>query len=155
LQTAETLTALATIRGRLGRLPEAQELYEQALLVYRRLCGPDDPRTLLLQNQLAGTYLQQENYAQASVVFSEVLAGLRRQPDSDPANQVRVMVNLGAALAKQGEVGDAIRVYEELLALLPKTSAVEGFDASAIARLLEELRQGRTDMINLQPGGKP
>jgi tetratricopeptide (TPR) repeat protein len=110
---------------------------------------------LLLQNQLAGTYLQQENYAQASVVFSEVLAGLRRQPDSDPANQVRVMVNLGAALAKQGEVGDAIRVYEELLALLPKTSAVEGFDASAIARLLEELRQGRTDMINLQPGGKP
>jgi tetratricopeptide (TPR) repeat protein len=65
------------------------------------------------------------------------------------------MINLGAALAKQGEIDDAIRVYEELLALLPNTPAVEGFDASAIARLLEELRQGRTDMINLQLGGTP
>jgi hypothetical protein len=64
------------------------------------------------------------------------------------------MINLGAALAKQGKTADAIRVYEEVLARLPQTPGIDGIDASAVAKLLDSLRQGRTDMIDLQPGGK-
>ena len=108
---------------------------------------------MTVQHRLAGLHLLQGNYAQASEGFADALKLLRRQQDHDTTDVLRMMINLGAALAKQGKLDEASAVFEEVVEIQKRLLGPDHPTTLTFTKLLDGLRQGQTEMIQLQPGG--
>jgi protein O-GlcNAc transferase len=99
---AEAL-AMAWNYHRAGALPQAEQLYRQALQL-----RPDSAEA---HTGLANVLLEQGRFDEALARYREVL---RLRPDSPDAH-----FNLGLALKRQGQLDDAVASYREALRLRP------------------------------------
>jgi tetratricopeptide (TPR) repeat protein len=56
LETAKSLNNLAELYQVMGDYAKAEPLFQQALEIYKKVLGPDDPDTATIVNNLAGLY---------------------------------------------------------------------------------------------------
>ena len=130
----DTLTArnnLAGAYGDVGCFGEAIELFEQVLAEQERVLGPDHPDTLITRNNLAGAYHSAGRFGEAIELYEQVLAEYERvlgddHPDTfelfeqvlgdDHPDTLTVRDNLAGAYDSVGRFGEAIELYEQVLA---------------------------------------
>ncbi len=125
---------------RVRRNPEkAGGIYDQALQMVGH--NPADPVYLFLQNERALCYLESGNVAKAIPILMQT----HREAKALPFEQQRRVTNnnLGAALAKAGQLDEAIAFYKEKLRIFKHDLRLQGSVYSQIASV--QMRAGQTD----------
>lgn len=125
---------------RVRRDPEkAGQLYDQALQMVGH--NPADPVYLFLQNERALTHLESGNVAKAIPILMQT----HREAKALPFEQQRRVTNnnLGAALARAGQLDEAIAFYKEKLRLFNHDLRLQGSVHSQLASV--QTRAGLTD----------
>ena len=119
-----------------GRLPEAEALYREMLVVRRAKLGPKDPDTLAALGNLALNLRLQGKLAEADPLCRESLAASREVLDT--------MIdagNFGKLLLEQGMLGEAEPLLVEAVTWWRKQHGNGGFCNGPLVELLRE--QGR------------
>jgi tetratricopeptide (TPR) repeat protein len=125
---------------RVRRNPEeAGKLYDQAL--NQITLDPTDPTYLFLQNERALAYLEAGNVAKAIPILMQT----HREAKALPFEKQRRVTNnnLGAALARAGQLTEAIAFYKEKLRLFQHDLRLQGSISSQLASV--QVRAGLID----------
>ncbi len=107
----------AELERQRGNNAEAERLYVESLARARAGLGPDHPRTLMIENNLAATWCDMGRDAEAKVELERVLEALHKV--YGPRNQISAMTleNLATAKKHLGDVDGAVSDYDEALAI--------------------------------------
>jgi serine/threonine protein kinase len=125
--TLWTMSYLAGIFEREGRLREAQKLLDEALQVERRILSPDDSDLLYAEGVQAGVYLDEGRYGEAETLFSELLKVRRPLGEDDPAT-LKYRNDLAGIYIMQGKYAKAERVFSDLGKAMVRVHGEEYFD---------------------------
>jgi tetratricopeptide (TPR) repeat protein len=142
----------ANLRAR-GKYAQAEPLYQQALDIYRKVLGEEHPSTAQTYNNLAANLNARGMYAEAESFWTLgsdrfVLARLRLAGTgldrATVTSEDSPLPSLAAVLARNGELADAWRRFEESLARgtwddlsarLRRPAAEQARQAAIVARL--------------------
>ena len=111
--TLDALTDLATTVERLGRLKEAEKLFEDLSDRHKIAFGADDASTLTCMHNLALCFANQGRLAEAEALYRKVLK--RSEPQKYSPDTIKTRLNLAVALDHQGHLEEAAKFYEEVL----------------------------------------
>jgi tetratricopeptide (TPR) repeat protein len=114
-----SMTNLADLNRRQGKLEDAETRFAEVLELRRRVLGPDHPNTLSVLTSLAAVKFDQRDYADAEGFLRAALAGYERR-NADNWQRYYAQSLLGATLIK----GDRLIEAEHLL-----TSGYQGLVA--------------------------
>jgi eukaryotic-like serine/threonine-protein kinase len=143
------------ILGERGRFDDAREVLEPAMRLARETLSPDHRTTLELAGILAGVYMDTHDYQAAADLHRYILDSRQASADGSPLEAEFTRLNLGAAVWKLGDLGEA-RVLlqdarEQVTALLGAEHPVSAFatvmfanvciDQGAGASILEDLEE--------------
>ncbi len=115
---ANVLGALGRLERRQGNFETAEGLARQAVRIHRQHPGLDPSDHGAAINNLATILFSQGRFAEAEEQFRETLAIYQRQlePGQGRARLAQLMDNLGAAIASQGRLEEAVPLAEQALA---------------------------------------
>ncbi|HEX2477444.1 MAG TPA: serine/threonine-protein kinase [Lacipirellulaceae bacterium] len=116
---ARALNNLAGMRMSMGKLKEAEPLFEELLKVYGRLyAGKDHEHLAWAMNNLAGVRDMLGRAAEAEPLFQQALEMERRRlAGKDDPSLVRAMLNLGGVQLKLDRAAEALEMYEQAMAM--------------------------------------
>lgn len=117
-RVAQALQSMAEVDSRSGRGVEAVAAAERALAILRRQPSPNDYDIATAIGFLANTHVQQDQYAQAEVLFREMLEMRLRTLDAGSAWAITPRNNLAQAIYAQGRILDALPLMQENVDLL-------------------------------------
>ena len=86
-----------------GRYSDAEPLYDQALLITRRVLGADHLDTASSLNNLVGLCYEQGRYAKATPVYMEALEIMERVVGAEHPNTKMMRENYEVLLAEMKE----------------------------------------------------
>ncbi len=109
---------LGSITWRLGDLPAAASLLEQALATEERERGPDDPVVAQVLSHLGAVYVDLERFPEAAKALARAEAILGQQPSPPVGELARNLNSMGALAYKQGDLDEAEARYSRSLELL-------------------------------------
>jgi serine/threonine-protein kinase len=115
-EVAMSLNLYALALKNLGQLDEAVPYMEEALAIYRRELGPDNPLTLTALSNLAGMYKRQGRMEEAERCYREAIAGQRRVLDDDHLVVINEVNDFAVFLRNQGRYAEAERLFRENVA---------------------------------------
>jgi len=105
--TLLSMVQLAFVRGRLGRLEQAESMATHVVEAAERTQGPSSPLTIEAKDALGTILLEQGRAGEAADLFRRLCEiAEREQPDDEYARAV-VSAHLGMALAALGEREEA------------------------------------------------
>jgi serine/threonine protein kinase/tetratricopeptide (TPR) repeat protein len=108
---------LGTSFSYLGNPVAAAGQYQAARVLYARHRGPDDPDTLASMGNLANSYADLGQYADALKLREETLALQKAKLGPDHPDTLMSMHNLAHSYAALGRYTDALKLREDTLAL--------------------------------------
>jgi len=133
--TLLSMVQLAFVRGRLGRLEQAESLATHVVEAAERTQGPFSPLTIEAKDALGTILLEQGRAEQAEDLFRHLCEiAEREQPDDEYALAV-VSAHLGMALAALGEREEAEAL---LVDSIPRLTAGEA-ETNLIVKALVDL----------------
>ena len=95
------------------RLDEAIAAFEDASSRSMAILGPDHPRALANQGNLAVMYEKAGRLVEAIALHERVVRGMEAALGPDHQEAMVTRDNLGAAYREAGRIGDAVAVHEE------------------------------------------
>jgi tetratricopeptide (TPR) repeat protein len=98
-----------------GKLKEAEEMYQRALVGYDKALGPDHTSTLFTVNSLGNIYRNQGKLKEAEEMFQRALAGYEKALGPDHMSTLLVVNNLGNLYRNQGKLKEAEEMYQRAL----------------------------------------
>ncbi|HEY5947528.1 MAG TPA: serine/threonine-protein kinase [Kofleriaceae bacterium] len=115
--TARSLANIGTVLQSLHRLDDAQQAFERALAIWERSYGPKHPMVAMVTNNL-GDLLLERGDATAALGYCRRAAAIGREtlPEGHPVRAYH-LVCVADALLQLGRVGEAIKAYDEALAI--------------------------------------
>jgi tetratricopeptide (TPR) repeat protein len=120
-EIASTMTSLAQVLVRVGRLDEAAKLFAGALAIRKRLHAPADDRLVEALHQYALFLISRGRYAEAESLLRESLEHRRGEQTGDKVELIRTLSLLSVALTAQGKAAEAepfiresLKVYRSL-----------------------------------------
>ncbi len=118
LLRASVLTALGRLERRQGNFEIAEDQARRAVEIYRQHPELTSTRHGAAINNLATILFAQERFAEAEERFRETLDVYRGvlKPGEGRALLAQLMDNLGAAIASQGRLDEAVPLFEQALA---------------------------------------
>ena len=131
-----TLSGLADVLGELGRLNNALPLWEEALLVARRIHKEDHSDVAGILNNLAFVRHALGKTHDALPLFRQALAMRRRLAPDDDLEVATSLNNLAAVLQQLGRPGEALPLYQEAISMFRRVSDE---DSPALASSLDNL----------------
>lgn len=99
----------------LGLYPEARKQLEQALDFYRRVLGPENPKTIYTTNSLGEVAYFQGEYAEAEALSSQALEIERRVLGPEHPGTLSAMNNLGNVYDAEGKYAQAEALESQTL----------------------------------------
>jgi tetratricopeptide (TPR) repeat protein len=99
----------------LGLFPEAEQAYERAIELRRRLLGAENPTTLSTMQDLGELYWLEGNYQKSAEFLAPLLEIQRRVVGSQHPDTLQTMNDLATAYDEQGKYAEAERLYEDLV----------------------------------------
>jgi tetratricopeptide (TPR) repeat protein len=114
-QSAKTMHEQATTLDEQGKYAQAQQLYEKALEISRRLLTDDHPDTAESYNSLAYNLNAQGKYTQAQPLYENALEISRRLLTDDHPHTAIGYNNVAHNLDDQGKYAQARPLYEKAL----------------------------------------
>jgi tetratricopeptide (TPR) repeat protein len=133
---AEILNLIGQAYHRLGNYPAAQQNFERALEIRRRVLGDEHHDTLSSMNNLAVLYQDESKLAKAEALFVKALEVRRRVLGNEARDTIMVMTNLGSVYQFQGRLTEAESLYAEAL---QAGRRVLGEDDSVMLSLMNNL----------------
>jgi serine/threonine protein kinase len=144
---------LAVNLGDQGKRVEARKMLDELVNAYGRLLGQQHPSTITAANNAAMFALELGDNAAAQIQLAKVAKTAEQSLGPGHPTTLQIMINLGAALAKQGKLDEASAVLEEVVEIQKRLLGPDHPTTLTFTKLLDGLRQGQTEMIQLQPGG--
>jgi len=105
-ELAQTLYNIGLLYERLGR-PEADSMFERALLIRKNSVGPNDPNFLDTIQSLADLYARRERYDDAAQLLALVLSIKESLLGNSHVDVAEVLVRLAAVYSAQGLLAQA------------------------------------------------
>ena len=99
----------------LGLYPEARKQQERALELYRRVLGPENPKTLKAMDRLGITVVYQGKYSEALALFSQTLKIERRVLGPQDPETLTAMEGLASTYFYQQNSAQAEALYGQAL----------------------------------------
>ncbi len=165
LLQSQMLTVLGRAHSDLGLYPIAQSLLEEAIVIRRRVLGPDAMETASTERSLAGLLQQTGQAAAAESLARRVETVFARDSINKRDERIRALTVRGNSLQLLGKLPEAEPVYRQALALAreeyPDTSSELAGRMSDLASLLgnmakydeaEELLRQSIDVETLAGG---
>jgi eukaryotic-like serine/threonine-protein kinase len=112
---AYSLHAIALLLETTGRWVEAESLDVEALVLRRRVLGPDHPMTMATLNNLAVVRYRMGRLATAEEAFREALTLWRAKLGPTHAYTLRAMSSLGAVLSEAGKNDEAETLLRDVI----------------------------------------
>jgi serine/threonine-protein kinase len=120
----QVLSMEALIQNRLGRLPEAVELFKETIEVYKELFGDDHPNIWRTKANLANTLMALERWDETLEIQRGFAAWAEARYGASNPTAVNAKLNLASTTVQvhyeDGEVQEGQRLLSELAADLPK-----------------------------------
>src|SRR5262249_15693864 len=138
-----SMTNLADLNRRQGKLKDAETRFAEVLELRRRVLGPDHPNTLSVVTSLAAVKFDQRDYAEAEAFLRPALTGYDRR-NADNWQRYYAQSLLGATLIRRDRLTEA----EPLL-----TSGYQGLMARQTAipvenhGVLDDARQWLAEIV--------
>jgi len=126
-----------------GKLPEAEAVFREALVLTRNRRGIEDPETLYAMRNLAKTLEAEGKRSEAINLHREALASWRKARGNDDPQALYTLGLLAAALEADGKLSEAEAARSEALAFRRKGGE------NLTAQALDELK-GVVRVLNLQ-----
>lgn len=101
-----------------GRLPEAEECFQQAMQILENACGRDSADYATALNNLAGTHRREGRLALAQEEFRKCLAIYRQSGKETTLLGASCLNNLALALIDAGELGHAAEALDRASGIL-------------------------------------
>ncbi|KAG2411912.1 hypothetical protein HFD88_009468 [Aspergillus terreus] len=99
-----------------GKLKEAEDMYQRALVGYEKALGPDHLSTLDTVNNLGNLYADQGKLKEAEEMYQRALAGYEKALGPEYLSILDTVNNLGNLYADQGKLKEAEEMYQRALA---------------------------------------
>ncbi|KAJ5715197.1 uncharacterized protein N7483_012378 [Penicillium malachiteum] len=99
-----------------GKLNEAEEMYQRALVGKEKALGPDHISTLYTVNNLGLLYLDQGKLKTAEKMYQRALTGYEKALGPDHTSTLDTVNNLGILYKEQGKLKEAEEMYQRALA---------------------------------------
>ncbi|KAK5633886.1 hypothetical protein RRF57_009600 [Xylaria bambusicola] len=115
--TLKTLSNLATTVDHQGRLQDAGALYDKALPLFIKVLGFDHFLTIRLRCNIASLRRQQGAFKQAEDMIRGCLDAVTELFGRGNNETIAVLYDLGEVLHEKGELGSAIKTFEEAIDL--------------------------------------
>ncbi|KAJ6004603.1 hypothetical protein N7540_012972 [Penicillium herquei] len=109
------LDGLGNLYSDQGKLKEAEEMYQRALIGYEKALGPDHTSTLTTVNNLGILYSDQGKLKEAEEMYQRALAGKEKALGPDHTSTLTTVNNLGNLYKDQGKLKEAEEVYQRAL----------------------------------------
>ena len=117
----------ASVRHTLGETYEAIGVYEKsvvelekALVIQKRILGPDHPDTLSTMNSLSAVFIRLGKYAEAESILQDTVSRKKQVLGAEHQDTIVSMHNLGVVYYYQGKFKEAEAVARETLAVRTK-----------------------------------
>ena len=111
------LDAHATILWRMGRYPEAEPLFRNALAIGEKTLGPNHPNVAIQLNNLANLLQDQGKYDEAEPLYRRALAIHEKVLGPNHPNVATQLNNLASLFYAQGKYDEAEPLYRRALAI--------------------------------------
>ncbi|KAJ5625973.1 protein kinase subdomain-containing protein [Penicillium lagena] len=98
-----------------GKLKEAEEMYQRALVGYEKAFGPDHTSTLNTVNNLGLLYSDQGKLKEAEEMYQRALVGYEKALGPNYTSTLNTVNNLGNLYSKQGKLKEAEEMYQRAL----------------------------------------
>lgn len=115
IDTWNVSNKIANLYSDQGKLSEAEEMYQQALVGYKKALGLDHPSTLDTVNNLGFLYSNQGKPKEAKEMYQRALAGYEKALGPDHPSTLDTVNNLGL-LYKEVKLQVAEEMYQRTLA---------------------------------------
>lgn len=147
---AATLSRIALHRQVVGRLSDAESLYQRALAVRESTDGPEHPDVASDLDGIAGIRYRQGRYAEAVMPLERAIAIWQKAFGPDDSRVAAAMHRLGQLHYRQGNHAEAESLYRRALALLEKTHGMEHPSLMPTLNNLAVLYYGRGDLAQAE-----
>jgi|GEM_PF-1292155 len=121
---------------RLNRADEAARQLLDALAIFKRVHGGNDPRILKIYNNLGIAYEEMSRFGDAVDAYRKALALARRGHKDSETDVALQKANLASALDRAGHPEEAEKLYREAVAAI---GAAEGTDSPIYAQNLGDM----------------
>ncbi|CAI7639609.1 unnamed protein product [Penicillium glandicola] len=98
-----------------GKLNEAEEMYQRALVGYEKALGPDHTSTLDSVHCLGILYSDQGKLKEAEEIYQRALVGYEKALGLDHTSTLNIVNNLGLLYSDQGKLKEAEEMYQRAL----------------------------------------
>jgi tetratricopeptide (TPR) repeat protein len=113
-QTAISMNNLAAIYQGQGRLPEAEELYKKAMVIWEKSAGKNSYEVASCLNNLADVYLSQQKYKDSETFYKLAFTILENLYGKEHPNLITVMENMVELYKKTASTGKATILEEKI-----------------------------------------
>ena len=117
---AISLNNLAFLYDSQGRYQEAEDLYQQALDMKKRLLGNQHPSLATGLNNLAALYVSQGRYQEAEPLYKEALEMRKRLLGNQHPDVASSLNNLALLYDNQGRYREAEDLYQQALQMIKR-----------------------------------
>jgi WD40 repeat protein len=114
------LNSQANLLHNEGKFSEAEQLYRQALEIYERVLGPENPDTLTVLNNLANTIRIKGDPITAEPIFRQVLNTREKVLGPNHHDTATTLNSLAVLLHNTGKYEDAEPLYRRALGICEK-----------------------------------
>ncbi len=116
LYVMDALNNLGILYLDLGKMTEAEALYQRALAGKEKAFGPDHTSTLDTVNNLGNLYSDLGKMTEAEALYQRALAGYEKAFGPDHTSTLDTVNNLGNLYRRQGKTREAEALYQRALA---------------------------------------
>jgi tetratricopeptide (TPR) repeat protein len=147
---AATLSRIALHRQVVGRLSDAESLYQRALAIRESTDGPEHRDVASDLDGIAGIRYRQGRYAEAVVPLERAIAIWQKVFGPDDSRVAAAVHRLGQLHYRQSNYAEAESLYRRALALLEKTHGMEHPSLMPTLNNLAVLYYGRGDLAQAE-----
>ena len=140
-----TLNSLAVLYLDKGKVPEAEEIFMQALNILNRLSGENEDMIINLKGNLAQVYFELGNYEEAIKIQEEVVAENREFYGEDSFIYGIDLITLGLTYLENKQYNLAEEKLLSALSIMKEASS-EGIDYGRVETMLSRLYYERGDV---------
>jgi tetratricopeptide (TPR) repeat protein len=106
---------IAYLNNTVGKLAEAEALYQRALDGYEKARGPEHQSTLDTANNLGNLYAYQGKLVEAEAMYQRALDGNEKAWGPEHTSTLDTVNNLGLLYKDQGKLAEAEAMYQRAL----------------------------------------
>ncbi len=140
---ASTLNSLGVLYMEKGKLPEAEEIFNEALSVFNRMQGDNEDAISGVQNNLALVYFNLGDYERTKELQRQILEQDKEFYGEGSFTYGLSLLNLGLTLLYNGEYVEAERLHLEAMEVFAESAGEEGIDYGRVQNNLSLLNSKR------------